>query len=507
MHTHSNPTNTAASASTSAVMQALPNDAKKVLSSHTKAASAMQSLTFDLKQLTEFNPALVYGFSPELTVCDNPAKADYLLQSTSQYKDMLSAYLYAQNEILPAIKTIGIKNITADQLIKWLHNIHSRIASSMADDFGCKEHAGKFVNAMIVRWHLGSNFYTMILKAYFHTNADLETVTDIVAQQINDPSVTRNEIYQFLELLLGHVEDTKIELPRDLMDLVSKDGPYPTADLGMHKLYYQYVTQQLNESENKILNKFLKYSTRPNEIPKKMKTFAQELLEKWRTCKAGDTNMLSNLLYFAFYELTEIHPYFNANGRTATCLLNIILRSLGKPSILMRFPDEKTDINSSYSKAIASIDTQPALLKAHIKARLVNEEKMPYTNELLSRVIEKRVELGECILAIKNMFPEYAIDDAYMESYKNMGSRFPMSANEVKRLKPDEHNALIILVLDDQIFEYKSKYFKLFPENSGNGNVTFLVANSMFMKKEIGHVSREITAQINAVSKFVVPRT
>jgi len=87
---------------------------------------------FDLTQLKEFNPALVYEFDPEASIQQLERNTlEYLLHETGQYEDMFNAYLYAQDTILPAIAQTSIANITPEQCLNWLNELHFLIARSI----------------------------------------------------------------------------------------------------------------------------------------------------------------------------------------------------------------------------------------------------------------------------------------------------------------------------------------------------------------------------------------
>lgn len=63
-----------------------------------------------LQQLTEFNEALVYGFEPESSLPSTLRLGtieETIFTKAPQYTDMLNAYLYAQNTVIPSIKEMG----------------------------------------------------------------------------------------------------------------------------------------------------------------------------------------------------------------------------------------------------------------------------------------------------------------------------------------------------------------------------------------------------------------
>ncbi len=69
---------------------------------HTK----LETFQDKLKQLTEFNQALVYGFEPETSrgaILGSPSLEDTLYPAVRQYGDMLKGYLFAQKILLPVL--------------------------------------------------------------------------------------------------------------------------------------------------------------------------------------------------------------------------------------------------------------------------------------------------------------------------------------------------------------------------------------------------------------------
>ncbi len=87
-----------------------------------------------------------------------------------------------------------------------------------------------------------------------------------------------------------------------------------------------------------------------------MDNFAKTTLSNWRKCNKKDIKKFHNFLLRCFFNLPISIPFGNANERTAGCLVNVFLRSIGLPSILMRNPGERNDSASSYSQAINAIN-------------------------------------------------------------------------------------------------------------------------------------------------------
>jgi prophage maintenance system killer protein len=170
----------------------------------------------------------------------------------------------------------------------------------------------------------------------------------------------------------------------------------------------------LTEAEKLLVAKFVKISPPPESLPGIREQFSKEFIAELKKCQSGDIDQIVHFAAITFYRITENHWYFNCNGRTATCFINIFLRALGIPSILMRNPQEKNNENSSYSKAIANIDSDINLLEYHIKNRILEAKAgKQFHNEELAKTITLRVQLRMVITAIKLEFPDYKISNDY----------------------------------------------------------------------------------------------
>lgn len=89
---------------------------------------------YNISDLILFNPALVYGFEPEQSQQQIEGSGRYehtLFPIAGQHVDVLQAYLYAQNTILPLIQDIGIQHITEDMLLEWILTIHKHIGQHL----------------------------------------------------------------------------------------------------------------------------------------------------------------------------------------------------------------------------------------------------------------------------------------------------------------------------------------------------------------------------------------
>ena len=146
-----------------------------------------------------------------------------------------------------------------------------------------------------------------------------------------------------------------------------------------------------------------------------MDLFCANLIKRLKTIDKDNLDEVVDFIADAFYNLTEIHPYPNCNGRTATCFMNILLRYLEKPSILMRYPRERDNPESIYSKIFESNDVDMDLLKKHLKQRILDTQEKPFVHPLLKMLIDHRIALMFLLKRIEKNHPECDINQSYFK--------------------------------------------------------------------------------------------
>lgn len=375
-----------------------------------------------LNEITEFNQALIYGFEPAASwKFTDSNTVEYLLHAVSQYQDMFDAYLYAQKEILTTIKKIGVTNITPQMILDWINQIHLRIAATLARDN--KVNSGSFTQIQVMRWLYGAN-----MKDYLNcflselSGYDYGTTLKLLVKECG----LELKLAMNLLGLLTRIQAKKNDIiPRDQIPGINWKSRTVKGTLTLLKLATLYHTHQLNSEEEKLINKIVKICLPPSEYPQKMWHFANEFLTAWKACDPNNIEQVASLASLAYYNITEIHAYFDGNGRTATCFMNTVLRALDWPSILMRYPCERNDPNSSYYQAIEKINTNQELLFKHIKNRIEETKgKGEYSNQELAELIKLRLQFGEIILLIKDKFPKYKINDLYLDLVKKIEAKW-----------------------------------------------------------------------------------
>lgn len=471
---------------------------------------AIAETKFDLSELKEFNRALVYAFQPEGSVFGD-SSLDYAQHMTGQHADVLDAYLYAQNEILPTIEKSGISNISSEQLLYWINQIHLRIAKTMAENYSLSQikfKSGEYTTEGILRWHAGKKmqiiFFEIVQKlaerqatdgeilgtAYLILKHNPELNTSGIAQEQR-----ANEIRDFLKILLK-LHNTQVKIPERLLLTLQS-----TREHDQHKFFFYYHQNGFNTQEKTVIEKFVKFGSLPSNIRIAMATYSKELLKKWAQCDKNNRKEIAKLASFAFYGLVNIHPWFNANGRAATCVQNVVLRSFKKPSILLRYPGEKENSNSLYSRAIAQVDTDSSLLQELIETRIKEAEEKPYQNKLQEQVLQARLSVFNLLNLIKKEFPDYDLVLAFENNQIKMKSLIDALINE----KPIDEIGLICLTETIKTFEVilqKLRLGKLLSQHPGEG----IVARLSLLKGEnlgVATLSREMESQVTEIQKTI----
>lgn len=362
---------------------------------------------FNLTQLTQFNHALVYGFEPEASLArleGSQTYEDALFPAANQHQDMLEAYLYAQNTVLPQIKAVGMANITADILLDWVKNIHRLIGKSLMHEID--RQSGVYTDRIILRWHLGMELNSFFVSYICDDEANRSP--KVFANFLNEKfGMDHNTALDFIALLEKIAKNESYSIDASLQSQIDYQHPAIKGLVVIHKLSSAYNQNKLSDEEKIIVNKVVKICMFPHLIPSAMNQWAQETVSDFRVCDPKDLNKVVAFLTKTFYKLTEIHPFPNGNGRTATCLTNIFLRAFDYPSIVLRKPGERSDKDSLYNKAFNEIDTTLLPLSELIRTRITEAQVNPAANEALKKMIVLRVTFSELLKDTKEKHPEF----------------------------------------------------------------------------------------------------
>jgi hypothetical protein len=209
----------------------------------------------------------------------------------------------------------------------------------------------------------------------------------------------------------------------ELAKIKKSKNPLDIVHLARRDLITAYHEGKLSAQKKSAVEKIVRVCCRPSECANKMRTFAVEIAKAWNASDQQNLEAIAELCSKTFYGETNIHPYFNCNGRTATCLVNIICRSLNHASILMRKPGEKEDPSSNYSQVIKMIDSEPERLRMHF-FKIIQEadQSYGYSNDDLRKVVEWRFRTVRQFVQFNNVFPKIDLNAWMLKEQDNVSA-------------------------------------------------------------------------------------
>ncbi len=379
-----------------------------------------------LKQLTQFNQALIYGFEPESSAQEKLRSERYqdtLFPKVGQFEDMLAGYLFAQNELLPAFKK---ENLDETAFINSIKQLHSYIGNTILALAGIPwEKSGQFVQMQVLRWRASDDTDSLtnwILSETTHPSLQGYDPTHLLIRLLTtELGLTEAQVHQFVALLQRLKDDPTIT-PRasqkKFVDTLIEDPQLYKAVITKEKLAVACLGNKLSAEEKELVSKIVTICNDPDDMPKLMDDFAKTTLANWRKCDKNDIKAVSQCLAEMFFQFTDIHPFGNANGRTAVCLLNVFLVSIGLPSILMRNPRERYDSSSSFSQAINAINQTREPLANHIYQKILEAQKHAFSDEKVAEVITVRCRLAHQLKSLQSKHPQIDINDYSTTMYQ-----------------------------------------------------------------------------------------
>lgn len=346
----------------------------------------------DLAQLTQFNPEIVTSLEPEMSAAmtlDMEKWEDTLFHLTGQIEDMLKGYLFAQNEFLPLLSSGTLDKESFLILIK---KLHAFLGKTLLEKDEIK--AGEFCDMQVMRWNPTTQTDILTQFIMLGKNNLREELTTLLMEEVG---LSRAEVKQYLDLIKRLNTDNRIKPRESQLKFLTKENQWK------EKLAVAYLTNLLTEREKKLVNKIVIICRDPAEMPAAMEVYAETTLAEWKMLDKQDRKAVSAFLANMFYQLTHIHPFPNANGRTATCLVNIFLRSINLPSILMRHVGDKTEESSSYSQVMKVIEETREPFTKHIEQRISEAEAQPFTNEQRAKGVALRCSSVRQLKVLKSI--------------------------------------------------------------------------------------------------------
>lgn len=149
--------------------------------------------------------------------------------------------------------------------------------------------------------------------------------------------------------------------PKALSSLMRKRGAGKNEVQIFLKNFQRVHAKGWSDKMRGVTNRYLAYVTpRFEEIPKLMRRYAQTLkagLDQIKSCKNFDPVALAA---WAHQDLVRIHPFEDANGRTARMIMNRILEKSGYPTVV--FPSD-----AEYSAAVVKDGHEPGHFAKYLR--------------------------------------------------------------------------------------------------------------------------------------------
>lgn len=372
----------------------------------------------DMEKLTTFSPALVYGLIPKASrqaLAGSDSFQDTLFHSVMQYEDLLKGYLYAETDILPKLKSVGSDKITSEQLLAWIMVLHQKISKHLLDVWS--RESGVYSDEAILRWHHGSLISYHLIQ-YFSNHHECKKASKMASFLATAFGVKEKNAFLFIQLSEKINRDASIPVFQfQQTHKQDVDKKFQRGISVLHKLYAAISLNRLNPDEKMISDLFVEACLIPEEIPKAMKVYADNTLRKFYACNASDLEQVSSFLADSFYELIKIHPFSKGNGRVATCLMNIFLKALGWPNILLCHPDEHGKEEKAYLEAVEQIAVSRESLQKLIIAKIITAEEKPIIDKTYGQLITLRIALVELCRSILAKFPSFDVDKLKRQVY------------------------------------------------------------------------------------------
>lgn len=396
-------------------------------------------IDYDLNRLKVFNPLIIASQSPEASQLGYPDNSfTYLLVSAGQYQDTLNAYLYAEKEILPYLTEHGVHALTPELILQWLNEIHRRIANTIGYEQSLVDKAteterdltGCYIESQVLRWEHSFNVNHIII-GYFaeHKHPDKHQLADMLVTQ----GIERGLAIKFSEILIA-VSESDIEVPESQRRFLPKEASFAYRGVViLNQLATKWHQDKFSQAEIEVIQAVVKICLPPEQFSARMTKFASELIEKWQRCSQKRAGVI-DLAAFAFQQLTSIHAYFNGNGRTALCFMNILLKSLGQPDILLRNDRDRLEQSSAYNLAIKKIDEDIKPFKTLLrnKIRFAKKQQDP----VKCRLISARCQFAEAFLRYQTIHGLEATERFYQKNYADIEKKYRLAIQ--KSNKTDE---------------------------------------------------------------------
>ncbi len=266
-----------------------------------------------------------------------------------------------------------------------------------------------------MRWH-GTTQVGTLIALYFSNRSDSPTKQGFInSLKELHPDLDKRDLEKFRKLLTKYKSKNSTIHSTLVANTVEEDRAFKEAGFCygeiINKLASDYLGGNLSTQQKETVDNFILFTSYPEHIPGQVDAFAEETVVAWQEVEAGDIDAVSKLCAESFYQFTKIHPFPNANGRTAMGLVNLMLKSLGYPDILMRLPGDKSSATSSYSKAIKCIESDRGPLCEHFKLCIVKAQENPYQDPNQKLLVIRKMEILPLLREIRAIKPDIKLAD------------------------------------------------------------------------------------------------
>ena len=355
------------------------------------------------ERLTQFDLSVIYCFEPERSEAElylgSKKIEDTLIYQFAQTQDLIAAYFYVQEQMLPKLKAYrsGVSCLSAKDLVdhfKELHKISShQLLLHNPQALGCFNQEPSF------RWCHGP-LMNGEMVAYFSGIHESRSIKEFCDYLSHDPFFIPSAAAEdFLRLLTSIKDDPSYETHPYFSRVLSESQiPYAEGFKALMKLNLAFHSREkLGVKERKIVETLVYPCLPPDTVDFAIMQYANWLLEELLSLKEENLEQMSVFLAEAFYRFTSIHPFMNGNGRIATCLMNLCLRSFDLPSIVIRYPGDDENPESDYAQAFAHIDESRKYLSELILKQILAEQEKTKFDTLELELCHLRLQVLDAL--------------------------------------------------------------------------------------------------------------
>jgi prophage maintenance system killer protein len=375
------------------------------------------SFASGLKKLAAsgLNPAIVYAYKlncigqPEYPDAVAVARGIITEKIGPQYMKMLNAYLSVQHFIEPMQQRDVL--LDAKTLLNLTINAN-------------KLFLGGAINASAYRTYTigipvqGGNKFRGELLKYFSGEAPWhykeggrnEKAQAAFVRRMQDKlAMNAADVSRFIDLVERmYLTSMPIQHQKH-----PKGTPQERARSKLSKLVIAVEEGQTTPKQNAIIEK-VTCITPSKGLSQKMQAWAEETVNAYYACDPTNFEEVCRVMAGIYYRFEKIHPFTDANGRTGMCVVNLLLRVWGYPSILLSHPHELENHNSLYVRKIMTHFSEEGLVE-FFRIRIQEAQRASFEDKILQKHVQHLMHLKQWL----EEAPEYS-----SQAIANLGLTF-----------------------------------------------------------------------------------